>query len=109
MGRLGVWVHNADCCGVALSTLESYVEKSARGMGELHRVNEDELTQLILDIGYNKDELLKAKSILGHSIKIRKAEKASQPGGRLDAGHQKRVDMEQRILNKINNMLRELE
>lgn len=35
--------------------------------------------------------------------------KASQPGRRLDAGHQKRVDMEQRILNKINNMLRELE
>ena len=90
-----MWVHNDGCCGVALSTLESYVEKSARGTGKLHRVNED--------------ELLKAKSILEHSIKIRNAEKASQPGGRLDAGHQKRVDMEQRILNKINNMLRELE
>ncbi|WP_241497879.1 hypothetical protein, partial [Moraxella catarrhalis] len=66
-------MHNADCCGVALSTLESYVEKSARGTGKLHCVNEDELTQLILDIGYNKDELLKAKSILEYSIKIRKA------------------------------------
>ncbi|MPW51135.1 hypothetical protein D6D94_07840 [Moraxella catarrhalis] len=83
MGEYGVWVHNAECCGVALSTLESYVEKSARGMGKLHRVNENELTQLILDIGYNKDELLKAKSILEYSIKIRKAEKASQPGGRI--------------------------
>ena len=83
IGEYGVWVHNDGCCGVALSTLESYVEKSARGMGKLHRVNENELTQLILDIGYNKDELLKAKSILEYSIKIRKAEKASQPGGRI--------------------------
>ncbi|RKM32359.1 hypothetical protein D6D60_08325 [Moraxella catarrhalis] len=83
IGEFGVWVHNDGCCGVALSTLESYVEKSARGMGKLHRVNENELTQLILDIGYNKDELLKAKSILEYSIKIRKAEKASQPGGRI--------------------------
>ena len=104
-----MWVHNDGCCGVALSTLESYVEKSARGMGKLHRVNENELTQLILDIGYNKDELLKAKSILEYSIKIRKAERQANQVGGLDAGHQKRVDMEQRILNKINNMLRELE
>ncbi|MDH2274438.1 hypothetical protein [Moraxella porci] len=102
-------MHNADCCGVALSTLESYVEKSARGTGKLHRVNENELTKLILDIGYNKDGLLKAKSILENSIRVRKADKANQPDRRLDPGHQKRVDMEQRVLNRINNMLKELE
>ena len=81
IGESGVWVHNADCCGVALSTLESYVEKSARGTGKLHRVNENELTQLILDIGYNKDELLKAKSILEYSIKIRKQKRQANQVG----------------------------
>ena len=55
-------------------------------MGKLHRVNENELTQLILDIGYNKDELLKAKSILEYSIKIRKAEIAIIQGGALRIG-----------------------
>ena len=34
-------------------------------MGKLHRVNENELTQLILDIGYNKDELLKSQIHIG--------------------------------------------
>lgn len=43
VGRLGVWVHNADCCGVALSTLESHVEKSARGTGKLNHITEPKL------------------------------------------------------------------
>ena len=108
VGRLGVWVHNADCCGVALSTLESHVEKSARGTGKLHHITEPELKQLILDIGYNKDELLKAKAILEHSIKVRKAEK-QKFGGRLDKPHNDRIKMEEGILSKIDNMLKELE
>ncbi|WP_080947367.1 polymorphic toxin-type HINT domain-containing protein [Moraxella bovoculi] len=108
VGRLGVWVHNADCCGVALSTLESHVEKSARGTGKLHNITEPELKQLILGIGYNKDELLKAKAILEHSIKVRKAEKPKF-GGRLDKRHNDRIKMEQGILDKVNSMLKELE
>ena len=83
IGEYGVWVHNDGCCGVALSTLESYVEKSARGMGKLHRVNENELTQLILDIGYNKDELLKANPYWNTVLKSGRQKRQSQPGGRI--------------------------
>ncbi|WP_197718982.1 hypothetical protein [Moraxella cuniculi] len=93
---------------MALLTLQSHVEKGLRGRGKLHNIDEAGLRKLVIDIGYNKDALQQAKAIVEHSIKIRKAEKSKQPNKRLDKGHQERVQMEQRILNRINNMLREI-
>ncbi|ULJ59719.1 hemagglutinin repeat-containing protein [Wielerella bovis] len=107
IGEFGVWVHN-QCCEVALATLESFVETGRRGTGKLHRIDEDGLKQLIETIGYNKEVLTKAKAILEHSLSVRRAEKAKFPNG-LDKGHRDRINMEQKMLDKINRMIQQSE
>lgn len=95
----GVWVHN-DCS--ALINIRSYVTPT----GRLHR-DGDELKREFLSIGYNKQQLLEAKAILERSIADRKSDKEIY--GVLDYGHKRRIALEEDILNRINNKLKEFQ
>ena len=104
IGEFGTWVHNAYSLG--MGNIKNAVETSVTGTGKLHNITEEKLKQNVLDIGYNKIELEEVKNILNHSITVRKAEK--RVFGTLDQGHKARIAAEERILLRVNNMLKEL-
>lgn len=79
-----------------LDFLESKVIRN----GKIH-MDGRQLRQTINSMGYNKDSLLRAREIVQRSIQSRKAERI-RFGGRLDAGHQQRIKIEQDILDIIN-------
>lgn len=73
--------------------------------GRLHRGG-DELKREFLSIGYNK-HLLEAKAILERSIADRKSDKEIY--GVLNDGHKRRIALEEDILKRINNKLKEFQ
>lgn len=98
VGKFGTWVHNE--CSLYIKNIRSYVTKT----GRLHK-DGDALKQEFLNIGYNKNELIEAKQILERSIIDRKSDKLIY--GELDAGHKARIALEEDVLKRINNMLKE--
>lgn len=82
-----------------LDFLESKVIRN----GKIH-MDGRQLRQTINSMGYNKDSLLRAREIIQRSIQSMKAERI-RFGGRLDAGHQQRIKIEQDILDIINRRM----